>query len=486
MSVMNRPLVDTESGTVRGICTGGVAAFRGIPYAASPVGDLRFAASRPHPKWEGIRDAARSGPSVPQGASRLEAVMGRRTPDWNEDGSLTLNVWTPGLPDAGSADHALPVLVWFHGGGFSSGSGGWDWYDGRNLAEAGDIIVVTANYRLGPLGYLYLPEFGVENLGTQDQDAVLAWVRRNIGGFGGDPENITVGGQSAGAFSSIYLAASPVSGPLIKRVIAQSPPIALIPQDADEAAEHSRRFAEILGLSGSLDLLAGLRAIPADRLLAAYRQLGGEVLRAGHAAPPLYPVLGAPGTRVLWRQALSAGRLDGKQVLAGTTRNEMTSLFAFNPGIKAITAGQARAIVAGHVDGGADLYDRTAARLGNPAPSDVLTEVENEVMFRDAVLAIAGHQAAAGYATYVYQFDYVPPDDPAHLGATHCGELPFFFDNIDAYPDSPMLGTPTEAARQLAGAFSRAVAAFAATGRPDDCQWQPYESGNPATIRHFA
>ena len=483
---MNRPIVDTESGSVQGTVEDGVAAFRGIPYAASPVGELRFAAPQQHPKWPGLRDASRPGPSAPQDASRLEAVMGRRTPDWNEDGSLTLNVWTPRLTGDGSAGRALPVLVWFHGGGFTSGSGGWDWYDGRNLAAAGDIIVVTANYRLGPLGYLYLPQLGVENLGVQDQGAVLAWVKRNIGGLGGDPENITVGGQSAGAFSSVYLAASPVTGPLIKRVIAQSGPFGLAPQPPEQAAEHARRFVEILGLSGSLDLLAGLRAVPADRLLAAYRQLAGELSRPGNVAPPMYPVLGAPGIPLTWEQALSDGRLDGRQLLTGTTRNEMTAFFAFDPRIQAITADQARSIVAGQVGSGADRYDRAAARLQDPAPSDVLTEVETEIVFRDGTLVVADHQAEAGYATYVYQFDYAPAGDAAHLGAAHCGELPFFFDTIDAYPDSPMLGEPTAEVRHLAGAFAHAVAAFVATGRPADNEWQPYEPGNPATIRHFA
>jgi para-nitrobenzyl esterase len=486
MNVMNRPVAGTESGSVQGTAEDGVAAFRGIPYAASPVGNLRFAAPRRHQKWPGLRDASRPGPSVPQNASRLEAVMGPRTPDWNEDGSLTVNVWTPGLPGDGSAGRALPVLVWFHGGGFSSGSGGWDWYGGRNLAAAGDIVVVTANYRVGPLGYLYLPEFGVENLGVQDQDAVLTWVKRNIGGFGGDPENITVGGQSAGAFSSLYLAASPVTGPLIKRVIVQSGPLGIPPQPPGQAAEHTRRLVEIVGLGGGPDLLAELRAVPVDRLLGAYGQLHGEVARLGHVTPALYPVLGAPGVPVPWQRALSDGRLGGKQLLTGTTRNEMTAFFSFNPRIQAITADQARLIVAEQVDGGADRYDRTAARLRNAAPGDVLAEVETGIVFRDGALVLADHQAAAGYGTYVYQFDYVPADDPARIGATHCADLPFFFDTIDAYPDSPMLGKPTAEARHLAGEFSRAVAGFVASGRPADNRWQPYKAGDPATIRHFA
>lgn len=509
MTTMNRPVVSTESGAVRGIVEEGVAAFRGIPYAASPVGDLRFAAPRRHPRWDGTRDASRSGPSVPQNASRLEVVMGARTPDWDEDGCLNLTVWTPwtnqsapSAPSAQSAQplqpvqsaqpaegphdkRALPVLLWFHGGGFTSGSGGWDWYDGRHLAAAGDIVVVTANYRLGPLGYLSLPELGVQNLGVRDQAAALGWIERNIASFGGDPTRITVGGQSAGAFSSFYLAASPVTGPRIQRVIMQSSPFGLPPQNPDEAADHARRFVDILGLTGSLDLLEALRAVPAENMLSAYGQLAGELARPGSVAPPMYPVLGGFGIEEAWRQALDAGRLEGKQILTGTTKNEMTAFFAFNPAVQALSADQARALVAAQIEDGADRYDRTAARLHNAAPGAVLTELETELVFRDGTLAVADHQAAAGNATYVYQFDRAPAEDPAHLGAAHCAELPFFFNTIDAYPDSPMLGEPTAAARDLADTFSRAAASFVAGGRPDADGWQPYRSGDSSTVRHF-
>lgn len=486
MNVIERPVVNTESGCVQGIVEDGVAAFRGIPYAASPVGERRFAGPEQHPTWPGLRDARRPGPSVPQGPSRLEAVMGPRTPDWNEDGCLSLSVWTPCLPPHGPAPRAVPVLVWFHGGGFTSGSGGWDWYDGRNLAAAGEVIVVTANYRLGPLGYLYLPELGIENLGGQDQAAALTWVRRNITAFGGDPGNVTVGGQSAGAFSALYLAVSPVTGPYLSRVIAQSGPFGLVPQSPEEATDHARRYLAILGLDGRQDPRAALRAVPADQLLAAYQQLSRSLARPGNVAPPMYPVLGAFGIPATWQQALADGRLAGKQLLTGTTRNEMSAFFAFDPRVHSITAEQARSLVAGQVDGGAERFDRTAARLSNATPGDVLTELETDLVFRDGTLAIADHHAAAGNTTYVYQFDYAPANDPAHLGAAHCVELPFFFNAIDAFHDCPMLGKPTTAARSLASTFSRAAATFAATGQPAADQWHPYESANPATIRHFA
>ena len=180
----------------------------------------------------------------------------------------------------------------------------------------------------------------------------------------------------------------------------------------------------------------------------------------------MYPVLGGFGMPADWQQAVADGRLDGKQLLTGTTRNEMTSFFAFDPHIRTITADQARSLVAGQIEGGAERFDRTAARLADATPGEVLTEVETGLVFRDGTLVIADHHAAAGNATYVYEFDYTPPNDPAHLGSAHCAELPFFFNTIDAYPDSPMLGEPTPAARALADAFSRAAGTFVATGRP--------------------
>jgi para-nitrobenzyl esterase len=484
--MIEHPVVTVEPGAVQGIIEDGVAAFRGIPFAASPVGDRRFAAPEPHLGWPGQRDAARSGPSVPQNPSRLEAVMGARTPDWDEDECLTLNVWSPCLPAGGSTARARPVLLWFHGGGFTSGSGGWDWYDGRALAAAGEIVVVTANYRLGPLGYLYLPEFGVENLGVQDQAAALAWVRRNIAAFGGDPADITVGGQSAGAFSALYLAVSPVTGPYVNGVIAQSGPFGLVPQSPEEATDHARRYLDVLGLADGPDSLTALRALPADRLLAAYQRLLQDLSRPGNVAPPMYPVLSASGMPATWQEALASGRLNGKRLLTGTNRDEMTAFYAFDPRIQALTADEARSLAAGQADDGAERYDRATAQLPDAAPSDILTELATELVFRDATLTITGHHAAAGHPAYVYQFDRAPTGDPAHLGAAHCAELPYFFATFDAYPSSPMLGEVTTAARALGEAFSRAAATFVATGRPAADRWPPYHPADPSTIRHFA
>ena len=310
-------------------------------------------------------------------------------------------------------------------------------------------------------------------------------MRRNIAAFGGDPDSITVGGQSAGAYSALYLALAPTTGPHIRRVITQSGPFGLGTQSPEEAREHARRFLAILGIDGSLDPLAALRAVPIERLLSAYQQLAGELARSGNVAPPMFPVLGGSGMPANWEQAVAAGRLDGKQLLTGTTRNEMTSFLNFDPYTRNITADQARELLAGQIEGGAERFDRTAARLSNATPAEVLIEIETELVFRDGTFTIADHQAAAGDATYVYEFDYTPPSDPAHLGSAHCAELPFFFNTIDTYPDSPMLGEATPAARALADVFSRAAATFVATGRPDADEWHPYQPATPASVRHF-
>ena len=483
MTGIEHTVVDTERGKVRGAAEGEAISFRGIPYAASPVGELRFARPQPHPGWTDVRDAAQAGASVPQAASRLEKVQGSRVPHWNEDGSLTVNVFTPrrALDDRA----ARPVLIWWHGGGFTSGSGGWDWYDGARLATLGDIVVVTANYRVGPLGYLYLPEIGAANLGPQDQAAVLRWVQDNIASFGGDPRIVTVGGQSAGAYSSLMLALDPATNTSITRVLLQSGPFGLDPQDAHQAADNAATYLRLLGIPTGADTAKALRALPAEQLLDAYGRLSVQLAAPGNAAPPMYPVLGAPGMPRTRQQALAEGALEGKPLLIGTTRDEATAFFAFDPRIQNLTTTAAVDVLTAQVGRQAaqDVYQRHAARLPQATPAEIFTAVQTDSLFRDGSLQIADHHAAGGNTTYVYEFDYAPAEDPYALGATHCAELPFLFNTFDAYPDSPILAGAGDAQRTLGREFATAAAEFVTTGTTSN--WLPYAPATTARIRHF-
>ncbi|MET9873541.1 carboxylesterase family protein [Actinacidiphila glaucinigra] len=449
-----RPVVATERGSVRGV-TGerGVAAFRGIPYAASPVGALRFAPPAPPTGWPGVRDAAHAGPDVPQGPSRLAVVTGPHETHGDEEGCLTLNVWSPeGALEPGAAPRA--VLVWFHGGGFTTGSGGWDWYDGARLAALGGIVVVTANYRLGPLGWLYLPEIGANNLGSRDQAAVLYWVRDNIASFGGDPALITVGGQSAGAYCALCLAADPGTRPLVRRVIAESGPWGLAPQEPAEAAEVATAYLRLRGVRHPSEL----REMPAERLVSAYGRLSAERARPGEVAPQMYPVLGGAGLPVAPLAAVAAGGLDGTDVLLGSTQDEITAF-------------------------------RAASPAGFPM------EGATERVFGAGVTDIASRCAERGRPAYAYRFTRRPPGDDGTLGATHCSELPFLFGNFEAFAEAPMLGLVDESDRALARAFGGALASFVATGRPDGGEgggqdegrgpWRAYEPGAGARVRTF-
>ncbi|WP_433526695.1 carboxylesterase/lipase family protein [Nocardia pseudovaccinii] len=366
-------IVETAAGKVRGSADGAVAAFRGIPFATAE----RFGAPRAPESWPGIRDSVEIGPAAPQLASRLERVMGRFTVAQAED-CLSLNVWAP----AGSGH---PVLVFLHGGGFTSGSGGLAWYDGAELAELGDIVVVTINYRLGVLGYLCLPGVSEGNLGLLDQMAALEWVRDNIAGFGGNPAQVTVAGQSGGALS--ILAMPTGTAGLFRRAILQSPPAGIPPASPEDAAAAGRMLLSELGLAP--DEQRRLFDVPVAELLSAQYAVAARV---GGAAPPYQLV--ADGVLVSDDLARSVAAA-GIEVLLGTTKDEAAAM----------------------VDDAADTMTHQ--------------------LFRAPTLRLAETLAAQGNTAWLYRFDWHPATSP--FGACHCLELPFLLGNAAAWAHAPML-----------------------------------------------
>lgn len=416
-------VVLSHGGAVRGVAVGGgVTAFRGVPYGRA----RRFGGTEEVAGWAGVRDGAEVGAACPQAASRLEPVTGKggERLEQSED-CLTVNVWTPVA--AGGAGARLPVLVWLHGGGFASGSGGEAFYDGGLLAERGRMVVVTVNYRLGALGYLHLgPDFGPANRGLLDQLAALRWVRDNAAAFGGDPARVTLAGQSAGALSALALLALPAARGLVARAVLQSAPAGAGPHPVEQALDNGRRFLELLGPGTA----QGAREAGARRLLDAQRALAGERAEPLSVTPPLQ-LVAAEG---LPADLVAAAPRD-IPLLVGTARDEARAFF--------------------------------------PAePPDVLAEVTAR-RFTEPALRLAGGAASA----FAYRFDWAPPGNP--LGPCHCVELPFLFGaGVDGAPAdaawraAPVLaGADPAELRRLTAEVQSAWASFVHAGDPG---WPAY------------
>ncbi|MCU1637333.1 MAG: Carboxylic ester hydrolase [Cryobacterium sp.] len=451
----------TEGGVIKGVLSQGARVFRGIPYAADPVGSLRFAPPQRHPGWDGPLDASRAGPAVPQAISRLERVMGVSPASQGEENSLTVNVFAPTT----SGPH--PVLVWIHGGGFSSGSGGWPWYDAAEFAARHDIVVATINYRLGALGFLYLPwlsdDFGEGNFGMLDQVAALQWVERNISEFGGDPGHLTVGGQSAGAMSAQALASNPATRSLVHGVILQSPPASTMIQSRELATQRAQGFLGMLAL-GPNEARATLRDLPISVIIDAQSRLAAATGEFGAISPAMAPVVDpALGLVDEAGGMVSLSADNDIPVLVGTTRDETAAFFARSGA--GIGPEPAR-IQSWLSDNFGPELDRAVARYrseGCVSPTDVFVAATTEKEFRSVALNLASARSDRGKPTWVYQFDWRPTDST--FGACHCIDLPFLFGAAGAYANAAMLGGE-DAPETVKVAFQAALAGFVRSGEP--------------------
>ncbi|MFB9832201.1 carboxylesterase family protein, partial [Actinoallomurus acaciae] len=420
----------------------------------------RFAPPAAPRPWQGVRDATRIGPAAPQPPSRLEHVIGPIRLPQSED-CLSVNVWTPDVSGR------RPVLVFVHGGGFTAGSGGQDGYHGHRLAEAGDLVVVTLNYRLGALGFLSLAEFGEDlgrgNFGLLDTLAALRWVREHIAAFGGDPDAVTLAGQSAGAMMTLALMSAPPAEGLFRRVILQSTPTAVAPASPGDAAAMAERYLHTLGLRP--DEAHQLRTEPVERLLAAQNDLARRTARPLALAPPLH-LVAEPG--LVAADLITAVRDDAEiGRLVGYTRDEALAWSVPSE----LDDAAATELAAGF--GGEQVYAEARRAMSDAAPARALAAAVTERYFARDISRL-------GHGGYVYRFDWHPPGSP--LGACHCIELPFVFGTPPAWREAPMIAGAAPA--DLVHTTQAAWSSFARHGDPGSSWPVHREPGDVLRLDH--
>ncbi|GAA2227195.1 carboxylesterase family protein [Kitasatospora cystarginea] len=467
------PQVSTTTGTVRGERRNGLAVFRGIPYAAPPVGPLRFGAPRPARPWDGVRDATRLGPPPPQSGPAAQAVPAASAQVVAGDDWLTLNVWSPDLGDAG-----LPVLVWIHGGVYLADFSGNPLYEGSAIAELG-MTVVTCNYRTGAEGFALFPDTPA-NRGLLDQIAVLEWVRENIRGFGGDPDRVTVCGQSAGAGSIATLLSMERAAGLFGRAILQSVP----------GMYCTTAFAT--AVATELTRLLGTAPAPADpqklaetvtALIATMPAESARWGRAGQAATPFAPVVDGEILPELPWSALAEGataaRAAGVDLLLGHTRDEARLFTAMAGLLGQVTDAQADTALRAFAPGpdGPHSY-----RTAFPAASaqDLWELVLSDALFRIPTQRLAEFHTAAGGRTFRYELCWPSPAAGGALGSCHSLDVPLLFGSYDNPGAQLLLGPdqPSAETHAMADTIRRNWVAFASTGDPG---WPAARPDQPRT-----
>lgn len=468
---LETPVVTISSGRVSGRRTDDVTAFLGIPYAAPPVGLAAFDSPRPVDAWDGVRTATDYGPTAPQVpypapiAALLDNVI---EPG---DDYLTVNVWTP---DHGAG--GLPVMVWIHGGAFTRGSNRLTMYAGDTFARDG-VVCVGINYRLGTAGFASVSG-GVENRGLRDQIAALEWVQANIASFGGDPGNVTIFGESAGAMSVASLLASPLARGLFRRAIMQSGNGSVAAQ-IDDARLVTARLCEILGVDADAQSLAD---VDPAALLAAQSQLalecmvnpdpavwGESTVAQGMGIMSQFPIVDGEVLTCVPHEAIASGAGADIPLLAGWNADEFRFFLVASGGADAVTE-QAAAAVLGRQPNG---IEHLRARLdAGDSPCDALARALTARAFSGPTTALAASRPSG--STHLYEFGYRSPR--ADIRAGHAVEIPFVFDHLD---QAHALVGP-EPDQHIADEMHRAWVDFATTGDPG---WS--STGSESDNRHF-
>lgn len=490
MGANGQPIVTTNAGKVQGLSAeNGVKVFKGIPYGASTGGQGRFRAPRPPAPWTGIRETIAYGPPTPQGRPSTAPPLPARDPKLppplinnNPTGAqsedcLVLNVWTPATDNA-----QRPVLVWLHGGGFSSGSGSSTWYDGTRMAQKQDVVVVTINHRLNVFGYLYLGDLGggefkdAASVGMLDCVLALQWVKDNIASFGGDPKRVLIFGESGGARKTSSMMAMPPAQGLFNRCVVQSG--SQLRLDTPEIGmERTEKLLKALNISKGD--ISRLWSVSQDELLAA---VPGAVNGSGQFRPvigsPSFPTHpfdpGAP--------ALSAN----VPMIVGSNRTEASVFMGGDPAIGNMTEDDLVRRVAAIVPAGEAADTITMYRRIYPqAKRDEILYMTStdRGYFLDSTI-LAGRKADQNAApVWFYQFYRETPLEGGRYHVPHASEIPFVFDTLSLA--TSIGGAPTASAQVLADRMSAAWATFARNGDPNGghtISWPKYDSAKRPTM----
>jgi para-nitrobenzyl esterase len=467
--------VEITHGKLRGLQRDRHAAFLGVPYAKPPIGALRFLAPQAPAAWSGVRDAVAFGPSAPQ--DPLSVAPYKAVVPENED-CLYLNVYTPALDGT-----RRPVLFWIHGGGFSHGAGTQPSYNGGPLAVRGDVVVVTINYRLGALGYLYLGGHGGEawgaaaNAGQLDQIAALRWVHDNIALFGGDPEQVTIFGESAGGVAVATLLAMPDAQGLFSKAIAQSGTANRL-ANADTASATTTRYLQSLGIADADP--EKLRNVSVEALLRAQGPRG-----------PLSPVVEGRSIPQRPLSAVREGMAQQIPLMVGTNRDEYKLyvpakrseiddaelLRQVREQLPKEAADRAADVVA--------VYRKSRSERGLPhSHHDIADAIVTASRFRIPATRLCEAQAPHQPKTFLYQFDWESPARRGALGACHGLEVPFVWGTVGTTGNDRFTGVGPEA-DQLSRHMMDAWLAFAKRGEPSHDgigAWPAYSTAERQTM----